>query len=88
MKKIYYNYLRENYEQVLTTCKLSGEAFILTDGSKCDLVIMHNDSYVKREQTLSAQALVLESYANRLAGGKEYSLKESKELIDEMVSNN
>ena len=42
-------------------------------------------SFERREQELLAQQLVLEAFAARLAGGKDYSIAESKNLINKMI---
>ena len=39
----------------------------------------------KREQELRAQQLVLEAFATRLAGEKDYDLEESKNLISKLI---
>lgn len=39
----------------------------------------------KREQELRAQQLVLEVFAARLAGEKDYNLEESKTLISKLI---
>lgn len=39
----------------------------------------------KREQELQAQQLVLEAFFARLAGEKDYSLEESKNLISKLI---
>ena len=82
MKKISCDQLVNNYDDVLETCKSSKEPLILEN----DLIIMDVDSFLEREQNLNAQAMVLESYAKRLAGGKEYSLDESNRLILEEIN--
>lgn len=41
--------------------------------------------FEKREQELIAQQLVLEAYAARLAGTKDYYLEESKKIIEKMI---
>ena len=82
MKKISCDQLVNNYDDVLETCRSSKEPLILEN----DLIIMDVDSFIEREQNLNAQAMVLESYANRLASGKEYSLEESNRLILEEIN--
>lgn len=42
-------------------------------------------SFKKREQELRTQQLVLEAVSSRLAGEKDYSLDESKKLIDKLI---
>ena len=39
----------------------------------------------KREQEMLAQQLVLEAFATRLAGEKDYDLEESKNLINKLI---
>ena len=41
--------------------------------------------FEKREQELAAQQLVLEAYAARLAGAKDYSIEESMKMINKMI---
>ena len=65
-------------------CRTSNEPFILEN----DLVIMDVDFLMKESKNLSAQAMVLASYTNRLAGGKEYCLEESRQLILKEINNN
>lgn len=77
--------IRLKYNDVVEKCKESGEPIYLTKNGQGELVVMDIESFEKREQELRAQQLVLESYAARLAGGKEYSLEESKNLILKMV---
>ena len=45
-------------------------------------------SFEKREQELMAQQLVLEAYAARLAGAKEYTHEEAMALIDKLIEDN
>ena len=42
-------------------------------------------SFEKREQELRAQQLVLEAFAARLAKERDYSLEESKNLINNLI---
>lgn len=39
----------------------------------------------KREQERQAQRLILEAFAARLVGEKDYSLEESRNLIDKLI---
>ena len=77
--------IRLKYNEVVEKCRESGEPIYLTKNGQGELVVMDIESFEKREQELRAQQLVLESYAARLAGGKEYSLEESKSLILKMI---
>lgn len=76
--------IRLRYNDVVEKCKESGEPIYLTKNGQGELVVMDIESFEKREQVLLAQQMVLESFAARIAGEKDYSLEESKALIDQM----
>ena len=76
--------IRLNYNDVVNKCKETGEPVYLTKNGQGELVVMDIASFEKREQEFRAQQLILEAYAARLAGEKDYSLKESKEIIGEL----
>lgn len=78
--------IRLKYNEVVDKCKQSGEPIYLTKNGQGELVVMDIASFEKREQELRAQQLVLESLAARLAGENDYSLEESKKLINNMIS--
>ena len=77
--------IRLNYNGVVEKCKESGEPVYLTRNGQGELVVMDIASFEKREQELVAQQLVLEAYAARLAGAKDYSIKESMKMINKMI---
>ena len=77
--------IRLRYNEVVEKCRESGEPIYLTRNGQGELVVMDIASFEKREQELMAQQLVLEAYAARLAGAKDYSLEESMEMINKMI---
>lgn len=77
--------IRLKYNDVVKKCKETGQPIYLTKNGQGELVVMDIASFERREQELQAQQLVLEAIASRLAGEKDYSLKESKELINKMI---
>ena len=77
--------IRLRYNEVVEKCKESGEPIYLTKNGQGELVVMDIASFEKREQELRAQMLVLEAYAARLAGEKDYTLQESTDLLLKMV---
>ena len=77
--------IRLNYNEVVERCKESGEPIYLTKNGQGELVVMDIASFEKREQELKAQQLVLEAFASRLVGEKDYSIGESKSLIEKMI---
>ncbi len=76
------------YDEIEMKCRESGEPIYLTKNGQVELVVMDIASFEKREQELRAQQLVLEAYAARLTGAKDYSLKESNKLIQELIDTN
>ena len=58
---------------------------IMTKNGQGELAGIDIVSFKKREQEMYAKQLVLEAFAARLAGEKDYSLKQSKELINKMI---
>ena len=74
--------IRLKYNEVVDKCRESGEPIYLTKNGQGELVVMDIDSFERREQQLRAQQLVLESFAARLAGAKDYSLDEAFDLLN------
>ena len=77
--------IRLKYNDVVEKCKESGQPVYLTKNGQGELVVMDIDSFKRREQELKVQELILESVAARLAGEKDYSLEESKNLINKLI---
>ena len=77
--------IRLKYNDVVEKCRETGEPIYLTKNGQGELVVMDIESFEKREQGLRAQQMVLESFAARLAGEKDYSIEESKALINKII---
>ena len=77
--------IRLKYNDVVEKCKESGQPVYLTKNGQGELVVMDIASFEKREQELRAQQLVLEALASRLSGEKDYSLDESRSLINKLI---
>ena len=77
--------IRLKYNDVVNKCRESGEPVFLTKNGQGELVVMDIASFEKREQELRAQQLVLEAFAARLAKERDYSLEESKKLINNLI---
>ena len=80
--------IRLKYNEVVEKCKESGQPIYLTKNGQGELVVMDIASFEKREQELQAQQLVLEALAARLSGEKDYSLDESRQMIEKMIAGN
>ena len=77
--------IRLKYNEVVEKCKESGQPIYLTKNGQGELVVMDIASFEKREQELRVQELVLEALSARLAGEKDYSLEQSKALVNKMI---
>lgn len=77
--------IRLKYNEVVEKCRESGEPIYLTKNGQGELVVMDIASFEKREQELRAQQLVLEAYAARLAGAKDYTHEEAMAIIDKLI---
>ena len=77
--------IRQRYNDVVNQCRDSGEPVYLTKNGQGELVVMDIDSFEKREQMIRAQELVLESIAARLFGEKDYSIEESRKIINSLI---
>ena len=77
--------IRLKYNDVVQKCKESGEPVFLTKNGQGELVVMDIDSFQKRQQELAAQQMVLEAYASRLSGAKNYSSEEAFDIIDNLI---
>ena len=80
--------IRLKYNEVVEKCRESGQPIYLTKNGQGELVVMDIASFERREQELQAQQLVLEALAARLSGEKDYSLDESRQMIEKMIAGN
>ena len=77
--------IRNNYNKVVEKCIETGEPVYLTKNGQGELVVMDIATFEKREQEFKAQQLILEAYASRLAGAKDYSQDEASDIIDKII---
>ena len=77
--------IRLNYNKIAEECKQTGQPIYLTRNGQGELVVQDIASYEKEKQELKAQQLVLEAFANRLAGASLYSNDEALALFDNLV---
>jgi len=60
--------IRQNYNQIATLCKSSGEPVYLTKNGEGDLVVMDIATFVRREKMLKLREELLSVEEDRLAG--------------------
>lgn len=79
--------LRNEYQQVATLAKASGEPIIITNKGEADLVLLSVEAYEEREKMLDHRASVLEAEFSRLAGAPTYSVEEVRNRLKEKYKN-
>ena len=79
--------LRNEYRQVATLAKASGEPIIITNKGEADLVLLSVEAYQEREKMLDHRASILEAEFSRLAGAPTYSVEEVRSRLKEKYEN-
>lgn len=79
--------LRNEYQQVATLAKASGEPIIITNRGEADLVLLSVEAYEEREKMLDHRASILEAEFSRLAGAATYSVEEVRSRLKEKYEN-
>ena len=77
--------IRQNYNKISRECKETDQPIYLTKNGKGDLVVMDIATYEREKQQLAAQKLVLEAYANELAGAKSLTNEEAFAHFDSVL---
>ena len=75
--------LRNDYQQIATLAKASGEPIIITNKGEADLVVMSVEAYEEREKMLAHRASILEAEFSRLAGARALSVAEVRARLAE-----
>ena len=79
--------LRNEYQQVATLAKASGEPIIITNKGEADLVVLSVEAFEEREKMLDHRASILEAEFSRLAGAPAYSVDEIRARLKEKYDN-
>lgn len=79
--------LRNDYQQISTLAKASGEPIIITNKGEADLVIQSVEAYEERAKMLNHRASILEAEFSRLSGAKTYTVDEIRSRLKEKYDN-
>jgi len=79
--------LRNDYQQVASLAKVSGEPIIITNKGEADLVVLSVEAYEEREKILEHRASILEAEFSRLAGAPTYTVEEVRARLEEKYAN-
>lgn len=75
--------LRNDYQQISTLAKASGEPIFITNKGEADLVVLSMEAYEEREKMLAHRASILEAEFSRLSGAPTYSVEEIRARLKE-----
>lgn len=75
--------LREDYQEISSLAKASGEPIFITDHGEADLVILSMEAFEEREKMLELRASILEAEGARLSGTPTYSMEEVRRRLEE-----
>ena len=77
--------IRNNYNEIASLCKESGEPVYLTKNGEGDLVVMDIDAFTRREAMCRLRETLITAEEDRLAGRKAYSIDEISELMQKTI---
>ena len=77
--------IRNNYNEIATYCKETGEPVYLTRNGEGDLVVMDIKAYENQRRALEIEAELLKSRNERLNGAKTYTIAETLAMMDKVI---
>lgn len=79
--------LRNDYQQISSLAKASGEPIYITNKGEADLVVLSMEAFEEREKMLDHRASILEAEFSRLAGAPTFSVDEVRARLKEKYAN-
>ena len=77
--------IRQNYNEIVTLCKSSGEPVYLTKNGEGSLVVMDIEAFTRREKMLKLREELLAVEEDRLAGRAGVTLDELDKYLDSII---
>jgi len=77
--------IRNNYSEIASYCKQTGEPVFLTKNGEGDLVVMDVKTYERQRRSLEIEVELLKSRNSRLSGGKTYTIAETLAMMDRVI---
>ena len=78
--------IRNNYNEIATLCKESGEPVYLTKNGEGDLVVMDIIAFDRRAKDLKLAEQLWEIRTARLSGAKGYTLEEARNVLQKTIA--
>jgi len=77
--------IRQNYNEIASFCKETGEPVYLTKNGEGELVVMDIEAFVRREKMLKLKEKLLDIERDRLAGATYYSPDELDQAMTDAI---
>lgn len=77
--------IRQNYNEISSLCKSTGEPVYLTKNGEGDLVVMDIASFTRREKMLKLREELLAVEEERINGAKYLTLDEVDAMMDAAI---
>ena len=77
--------IRQNYNEIASLCKSTGEPVYLTKNGEGDLVVMDIDAFTKREKMLKLREELLTVEEERLHGEADHSVEEVASMMERAI---
>ena len=78
--------IRQNYNDISTLCKTTGEPVYLTKNGEGDLIVMDIVAFERREKMLALREKLLNIERDRLNGARYYSIQELDSDLGRVIS--
>lgn len=77
--------IRQNYNEIASLCKTTGEPVYLTKNGEGDLVVMDIDAFTRREKMLKLREELLTVEEERLHGEPDYTVDEVTSMMERAI---
>ena len=77
--------IRQNYNEIASICKTTGEPVYLTKNGEGDLVVMDIDAFTRREKMLKLREELLTEEEERLHGEPDYTVDEVASMMEQAI---
>ena len=77
--------IRQNYNEIASICKTTGEPVYLTKNGEGDLVVMDIDAFTRREKMLKLREELLTVEEERLHGEPGHTVDEVASMMEQAI---
>ena len=77
--------IRQNYNEISEECKKTKEPIYLTKNGECDLVVMDNETFNRREKMLQLREDLLAVEEDRMAGRIGVEIDDLDKKLDQLI---